>query len=213
MRTSNKKQAEETDETNLEEILSNDNDVQTVSADDQQLEDNQPLEIYIKDKSQYDQIFLDGLRWNEPIKLIDNYVLLGKDTAYFPEPIPINKQIVFSGKNENNIFVLTVTRQNLTNLKYQFQLKSITNEIINTKSGAAILGSMFFLGAETDEDDETGLSYLSTEYRDDKNNCWFCIRIGDLYDNGKPQVKIQYGCEDKSKQRLELDDCPTLRMK
>jgi hypothetical protein len=182
-----------------------------VSTDNQQLEDNQPLEIYIKDKSQYDQRFIDGLKWNEPIKLIDNYIVLGNDTAYFPEPIPINKQITFSGKNKNNIFVLTVRRQNLTNLKYQFQLKTTTNNVIDTKSGTAILGSMFFLGAETDEDDETGLSYLSTEYRDDKNDCWFCIRIGDIDDIGKPQAKVLYGCDDKSKRRLELDDCPTLR--
>ncbi|GAB4349007.1 MAG: hypothetical protein OHK0038_28030 [Flammeovirgaceae bacterium] len=53
--------------------------LKTASADKQQ------LDIYIKDKSQYDQTFINGLaNYNEPIKLIDNYIITGQDTTSFP---------------------------------------------------------------------------------------------------------------------------------
>ncbi|MBP9924044.1 MAG: hypothetical protein KBF92_09450, partial [Bacteroidia bacterium] len=62
------------------------NSLQTVVSADKQKQD-----IYIKDKSQYDQTFIDGLSdYDEPIKLIDNYILVGKDTTYFPEDLSIN---------------------------------------------------------------------------------------------------------------------------
>lgn len=63
-----------------------------------------------------------------------------------------------------------------------------------------------------DEDTELGEGYGSSEYWDNSNNCWFSIRIGIGKDENKKQrAKLTYGCEDKSKQRLNLDECPTLR--
>ena len=167
--------------------------------------------IYIEDKSQYDQTFIDGLsEWNEPIKLIDNYIVTGKDTTYFPEDLPINKKVTFRGENEDYIVVLTVTRLNLTNLKYQFQISDTDNNIIDSRLGTAVLGSLFFFASEMDEDSETGDSYGSSEYLDRKNGCWFNIRIGfGLDDNGKQRAKINYNC--KNKYGLDLDECPTLR--
>jgi hypothetical protein len=85
--------------------------LKTVSADKQQ------LDIYINNKSQYDQTFIDGLvDYNEPIKLIDNYIVTGNDTTYFPEDLILNKPTTFTAIKENNKYVLTVTRTNLTNL-------------------------------------------------------------------------------------------------
>ncbi len=107
--------------------------LQTVSAD------RQKLEIYIKDKSQYDQTFINGLAdYNEPIKLIDKYIITGKDTTYFPNDLSFNKPTFFQATNHNNNFVLTVTRTNLTNLTYSFQLTDKQNITIDTKSGKAI---------------------------------------------------------------------------
>jgi hypothetical protein len=192
------------------EKIANKNSVdtlQTVSAD------KQHQAIYIKDKSQYDQTFIDGLAdYNEPIRLIDNYIVTGKDTTYFPNDLSLNKATTFKAIKDNNKFVLTVTRTNLTTLTYNFQLTDKDNKIVDTKTGKAILGSMFFLTSENDEDSQTGNCYGSYEYWDKANDCWFAIRVGIGKDfNGKQRAMLDYGCNDKSKQTLNLDECPTLR--
>ena len=169
--------------------------------------------IFIKDKSLYDPIFIKGLYdYNEPVKLIDNYILTGKDTTYFPEDLPLNKKVVLKGVKDNNNFILSVTRTNLTNLVYDFQLSDKNNKRVESKSGKAILGSMFFLAPENDEDSQTGISYGSSEYTDNIDDCWFSIRIGiGLDDNGKHRAKLSYNCQDKHKNALNLDECPILR--
>ena len=181
---------------------------QIVSADKKNKQD-----IYIKDKSLYDQTFIDGLAdYNEPLKLIDNYLLTGKDTTFFPNDLPVNKKITFQGAKDNHNFVLTVTRINLTNIIYNFKRTDKDNQSVDSTSGKATLGSMFFLASEMDEDSQTGDGYGSSEYWDKTNNCWFSIRIGiGLDDNGKQRAVVTYGCEDKNKQTLDLDECPTLR--
>ena len=181
--------------------------LQTSSAD------KKKQDIYIKDKSQYDQTFINGLAdYNEPIKLIDNYIITGNDTTYFPNDLSLNKATSFKATNDNNKFVLTVTRTNLTNLSYSFQLMDKNNKTIDSKSGKVILGSMFFLASENDEDSQTGDGYGSCEYWDKTNDCWFAIRIGiGKDDNGKLRAMLNYSCNDKNKQILNLDECPTLR--
>jgi len=173
--------------------------------------DKQKLDIYIKNKSQYDQTFIDGLvDYNEPIKLIDNYIVTGNDTTYFPEDLILNKPTTFTAIKENNKYVLTVTRTNLTNLTYKFQLTDKDNKTLDTKSGKAILGSTFFIGPEGDDDIEGG--YGSQEYRDHGKDSYLSIRIEiGKTDNGKQRAKIHYGFNDKTKKTLDLDECPTLR--
>lgn len=181
--------------------------LQTIPAD------NQKLNIYIKDKSQYDQTFINGITiYNGPIKLIDNYIIAGNDTTYFPEDLSLNKVTIFKAIKDNNKFVLTVTRTNFTNLTYSFQLTDLNNKILDSKSGEAILGSLFFLASEIDEDSQTGDSYGSCEYWDKTNDCWLAIRIGiGKDDHGKLRAMLNYNCNDKSNQTLNLDACPTLR--
>ncbi len=173
--------------------------------------DNQKQDIYINDKSQYDEIFIDGLSdYNESIKLIDNYILVGKNTTYFPEDLSINKATTFKATKDNNKFVLTVTRTNLTNLTYNFQRTDKDNKRIDTKSGEAILGSTFFLGPEGDTDIDG--DYGSHEYNDNGKDSWLSIRIEiGKADDGKQRAKIQYGFSDKTKKSFDLDECPTLR--
>lgn len=181
--------------------------LQTISADKKQ------SDIYIKDKSQYDQSFIDGLSaYNEPIRLINNYIITGKDTTYFPDAFPLYKAIVFKGTKADNNYLITVTRTNLTNLTYNFKIIDKDSKIIVAKSGRSVLGSMFFLAAEMDDDSQTGEGYASYEYWDKTNDCWFSIRIGYGKDKkGKQRAMLTYGCEDKNKQSLKLDECPTLR--
>ena len=196
----NDKTAEKTADQNSLDTL------QTVSAEKHQ------RETTIKDKSQYDQSFIEGLsEYNEPLKLIENYILVGQDTVYFPEDLQLNKETIFKGTKDKKNFVLSVTRTNLTSLNYTFQILDKDSRAINNKSGRATLGSLFFLGSETDDDDETGDGYLSVEYWDNSGDCSFAIRIGEKDDKGKLRAKIKLYCKDDKLKNIGLDDNPTLR--
>lgn len=181
--------------------------LQTVSTDKQQ------QDIYIKDKSQYDQAFIDGLAdYKEPIKLIDNYIVTGKDTTYFPDDLILNKPTTFTAIKDNNKYLLTVTRINLTNLIYKFQLTDNDNKTLDTKSGKAILGSTFFFAPEGEPDPETGNSFVSNEYRMKSENIWLVINIGmDKEYEGKKRAKIFYGKIHKSKMTQPTMESPILR--
>lgn len=169
--------------------------------------------VSIKDSTQYDKAFIKGLeKYNEPIQLIDNYIIVGTYTTYFPEDIPLNKTVEFKATKNQKKYVLSVSRTNLTNLTYGFKLMDEKDKLLDSKSGTAVLGSMFFFGTEGDDDSLTGDGYSSYEYWDNGNDCWFSVRIGHEKDpQGKQRAKIQYGCEDKNKQALKLKECPTLR--
>ena len=174
--------------------------------------ENKPT-IFIKDSSLYDPAFVKGLKdYNEPLQLIGNYVIAGTDTIWFPEDLPLNKHLEFKATKDHQNYLLSVSRTNLTNLSYSFQLTDEKDKLIDSKSGNAVLGSMFFLASETDNDSETGEVYGSYEYWDNSNDCWFAIRIGHgNTPNGKQRAIVNYGCEDKNKQAFMLEQCPTLR--
>lgn len=183
-------------------------------ADSEQtiLVNKQQEDIYIKDQSQYDKTFIDGLaEFKEPIKLIDNYIITGTDTTYFPEDLILNKKTTFTAMNDSNKFILTVTRTNLTNINYEFQLLDSDNKIIVNTLGKAVLPTGFFLAPEGDIDTEMG-GYGSTEYLDKSDNSWFSARIGIGKDgNGKQRAKLIYSCAAKNKKVIDLDKCPVLR--
>ncbi|MFN9115330.1 MAG: hypothetical protein ACK5XN_35185 [Bacteroidota bacterium] len=182
--------------------------LQTVSAE-KQLQD-----IYIKDKSQYDQKFIDGLAdFKEQIKLVDNFIIVGKDTAYFPEDLILNKKTTFTALKDNHKFSMTVTRTNLTNINYKFQLIDKDNAVIDSKTGQAILGSGFFLAPEGEPDLETGISFVSNEYGMQNESFWIVIKIGmDKDYEGKKRAKIIYGHIDKSKMTEPVMESPILRI-
>ena len=169
--------------------------------------------IYIQDKSKYPQKFIQGLACDKPLKLIDDYIIAGSDTIYFPNDLPLYKVIVFKGTRDTSKFELTVNRINLTTLLYNFRLWSINGRDVFGRQGKAFLGSMFFLAMEIDEDDQTGEAYGSYEYSDDESrDYWFHVRIGiDKDDRGKQRAVLNYSCKEKTKQTLNLEQCPTLR--
>lgn len=178
------------------------------------LVNKQSQQIYIKDKSLYNKRFIEGiLEFKEPIKLIENYILLEQDTIYFPEDIPLQKEILFQGKRGYKSFVLDLVRTNITTLNYNFRLFDDNNrKVLINKSGYAILGSMFFLASETDTDDKTGEEYLSNEYWDKSPSCSFAIRIGEKDDNGKLRAKVKLSFKNDTSKNIELNDNPTLRI-
>lgn len=169
--------------------------------------------IYIKDKSHYDHAFIEGLsEYNEPIKLIDNYILIGNDTTYFPDDLSLNKEYIFKANNNNQNYVLAVKRINETTLKFNFQM-FVNNKIFHTETGEANLPSLFFLGPEGEPDIQTGDSFFSQEYIKKDNSIWICIKIGmDKNYKGKQRAKITYRYTDKFKQTRNLEECPILRL-
>jgi hypothetical protein len=164
----------------------------------------------VNDKSLYDPAFLAGLA-DQQVILKDNYILLGPDTVYFSEDLPLNKATVFKATKGNNNFLLTLTRINLTSLNYDFRLTDKSDKAVMTRSGKATLGSQFYLGAETDEDELLGEAYLSTEYWDNSDGCSFSIRVGEKDQNGQLRARLTLDCNDLSKKNFDLYEGPTLR--
>lgn len=197
--------------------------------------------FYIEDSSQYDKTFLDALELiccKPSIILADNYILnnYDYDTAYFPEDLQLGKETKFSGIKDNFIYhitkhtgsekdykeltkrnykyLLSLTRTNLTNVNYSFQLLDKQNNLIESQSGKAVLNHNFHIDRDFDYDDKdsSGASYSIVEYRDETDSCYFAIRVGLGTDiNGKLLARVYYACDDKNKHRLYADDCPTLR--
>jgi len=170
--------------------------------------------IFIKDKTKYSATFINELtasNYNEPIKLIDKYIVVGKDTTEFPHDLNVNQTTIFKATKDNKNYDLTVTRINETTLKFIFKLTDNDQKTLHTESGEATLGAMFFLASEVDEDDQTGEAYGSSEYWKTDNDGRFSARIGSKDDNGKLRATITYWCDGKRKDKINLDDCPTLR--
>ena len=171
--------------------------------------------IFIKDKSKYSKVFIDELtatKYPDSIKVIDNYIIYGKNKTNFPNDLTINKDYIFKATKDNQSYLLKVKRINETTLKFDFNLYK-KDKLVFTDKGEVDLGASFVLATEIDIDDHAvGGSYSSYEYLKELNGCWFYIRIGIGKDEKNNQrAKVIFGCNDKSKMKLNLDYCPILR--
>ncbi len=167
--------------------------------------------VFVKDKTLYDDSFILGLsEYGETLNLIDNYILLGEDTAYFPEELQLNEQKVFHGNSNHRNFQLTITRVKLTSVVYNFLVTTENNKQIINKTGRAVLPSLFFLGSEVDDDEQLGESFLSSEYWDESSGCSLAIRIGEKDEAGNLRAKVKLNCDEES-QNIQLKDSPILR--
>ncbi len=170
--------------------------------------------VYIKDASRYDSSFVVDIRnYNDTLAIIDNIIVTGvdQDTVYFPEDLPVNQDVVFIGKMDNQQYQLSIRRKNFTIIAYKFDLVDNTAKRVLLKEGYAVLNSMFFLAAEIDEDDKTQESYASSEYLQQNKDCWASIRISDKDASGMLRALITYGCDEGSSNSFL--NCPTLRTK
>ena len=194
---------------NHKEIKTNNNSTDTT----QKIATNKSHKnIFIKDESLYDKAFIEGIEeYKEQIKIIDNYIITGTDTTYFPNDLLLNKDTHFKGKKDANYYLLTVKRINLTTIIYNFEIIK-NNETVSSKTGKAIINSMFFIASEMDEDTKFNEGYGCYEYADNSNECSFYIRIGiGLDDNGKHRASLNLKYNDKKNEHLNIDNCPTLR--
>lgn len=183
------------------------------SQDNQESLENTSEESKPVNMDNYDKSFIEGLSaYTEPYTLQENYIKIEGEKYFFPEDLPLNESVEFISEEGENKYRLLLKRVNLTSLEYTF-VKLINGKMKDPASGKATLNSMFFLGSESDEDEKTEESYLSTEYTDSKSDCSFSIRVGEKGDDNKLRVKISRYCENDKAKNIELDQIPTLRTK
>lgn len=193
----------------------NANNINSTSASLQPIStDGGQNKIFIQDRSNYSKVFLDELtvfNSKEPIRLIDNFIIVGNDTTSFPGSLTIDKTYSFKAIKDNQRYELTVNRLNQTTLNFNFNLYE-NDHLLHADKGEAHLGAMFFLGSEGDQDEQNVEGYGSYEYWHKNDDCRLSIRIGIGKDiNGKERAKVTFGCEDQSKESLGIDKCPTMR--
>ena len=168
--------------------------------------------FYVNDKSKYDKTFLDEIsKYTEPLKIIDNYILVGKDTIYFPEDLYLNEKTIFKGTKEKRQFELELKRINYTTLFFYLNIRDIDNNIIQSKKGNAVLNSGFILGTESNDDDETGDGYFCSEYLDTNKDYDLAIRVGFIEDGEPLRATIRLTNRDNKMKVENIDNYPTLR--
>ena len=201
-------------ETDNKSVSTSSDTIKTVSVDSFYINENEvtsdykvydeqtkETEIVIKNKSDYSEKFIQGLKGlgYKKFELIDSLLLInGTDTAYFPEIPKIRKQIVLTGKKGNLAIALTVKRINYTTIDYKIEMIEF-GKTSHNQSGQADIISSFFFGAESDESEKTGLAYFVTEfaeYRED--DCYTYIRLGYEEETGPYLLgKLKKNCNGK----------------
>ena len=173
---------------------------------------NQPdTSFYVKDSNLYSRQFLEKLKasgYALKYSIIDGMIIINDaDTAWFPVYLPLNKNVELGGKIKEKSILLSVQRKNYTTISFELKIFG-SGQLIDEQSGEADIGILFFLGAESDQDDKTGIGYFSSEYYKKDVPCELAIRIGSDHDQLK--TKLNRKCSDKKKS-IDLEDCPTLR--
>lgn len=171
--------------------------------------------LRIDDESMYSQIFIGSLRKNKQlqnIQLADGLMILDQnDTTYFPEIPEIGRSLTFIGMTNEIEISLAIRRINYTSIKYNISMHSEQHPTAQTQ-GVADIGAYFFLGSESDTDDETQANYFSTEYAHTYDTCYTYIRIGNVEESNKKTLlaKLVKNCNGAMAD-LDLENCPTLR--
>ena len=165
----------------------------------------------VKDSNQYSKKYLQKLKTSGyaiKYQLIDSMLIMNNvDTTFFPTYLPLNKKIKLTGKINSRSLSLFVHRKNYTTIVFELKIFN-PGQLVDEQKGEADIGSLFFLGAESDEDDKTGLAYFAYEYSKIDGPCELSIRIGD--DGHQLKAKLIRQCSDKRKD-IYLEDSPTLR--
>lgn len=193
--------------------------IKTVSVDSLNIEKNEvslnkvKTEIVVKNKSDYSENFIQGLRelGYEKFELKDSLLIInGKDTSYFPETPEIGKEIVLTGRKENLAIALTVKRINYTTVDYKIEMVEF-GKTSHNQSGKADIISSFFFGTESDQSEKTGNEYFVTAFTEYKDkDCYTFIRLGYEEETGPFLLgKLKKNCNGKIMD-IDLDNFITL---
>jgi len=139
--------------------------------------------IYIKDVSKYDKSFIDGLieyslSQKSNIKLIDDLLTVDNENYSLSSEIESGKIYFFKKIEMNKHIRLALFKYNLSSLKFDLKI-TIDGKINLEKSGVVKLSPCFFLGADSDDDEETGSSFFVTTYRHEDKKGYIYISVGE----------------------------------
>lgn len=166
----------------------------------------------VKDSSMYAESFLESLKhsgYAKTYRITDQTLILDQsDTAFFPLVLSIGKTAEFVGSKYGTDYFLMLTQLNYTTIRFGLAIYE-NKELIDKQVGHVNLSPLFFLGAESDEDDLSGITYLSTEYVNSNKGCKIAIRLGENETN-ELLVKIKRACTDSVK-NISLNQSPTFR--
>jgi len=129
------------------------------------------------------------------------------DQIQLPKFLTLKDWYRFRATKGDLQYSLEVQRQDHTQVVFRYVVFEKSNRLINV-SKVIELGAHFFLGDESDEDDQTKESYLATEYSGGDNSCQYALRIGG--EVGALKAKLIRTCQDET-QDITLDEAPTLR--
>lgn len=136
----------------------------------------------VKEAKMYGTSFLDSLKhsgYSTTYEIIDRTLIVDQtDTTMIPVYLTMGKAVEFSGSKNGRSYFIVLTQLNYTSIGYTLSIYE-DNKLIDQQTGTVELGPLFFLAAESDEDYESGDSYLSTEYSSSNNDCVISIRLGE----------------------------------
>ena len=165
-------------------------------------------------EDQYSQDFYNQLIKQEDFKdavIQDGFILLTPtDTVFFPEQPPKGETLQLDGANEDFEVKLSVIRINYTTISYRAEINNTAGKSCEIE-GTADLGAYFFSGSESDTNELTGESYLSTEFTDADEGCNKSFRLAQsgTGESVKYLAKIKVDCTEQCG-LLNLDNCPIL---
>ena len=134
-------------------------------------QEHKKAELFIKDSSAYSKDFLVCLKEIEQQKfsLVDSFLIINSsDTTVIPQ-LKIETLEFFDEKS-----LLQLNQINYSTIKYLFITQGKQWE------GYATIGCTFYLGSESDTD-ENGDLYFCDEFIDDSSNDIVVVRIGEEY--------------------------------
>lgn len=152
--------------------------------------------VVVKDASLYGEPFIESLNkmnYKEDIILDGEYIIVGKDTAQFPDDLVLGEDYRFTAFTDTHFYQLAVKRINQSSIQYDYQVFKDEKPLVSS-TGEAHLAGLFFLGSETDDDDQTGAGYLSTEYFG-VGECSSTIRIGEPDGASRLRAVVRTSCD------------------
>ncbi len=171
-----------------------------------------PINVSVNDSSLYDPSFIKALGNDQnPIQLIDNYMIIANDTVFFPENLLLNKEYIFEGERDGEKHILSLTRLNMTNLLFDLVSYNKDQEEHFQLSGIAVLNNAFYLAHEFEEDDDSTPFHLNS-YLYTIDNFVMDILVGvDLDKNEKQRVKVNTVFLDDNGYATAVEGYPILR--
>jgi hypothetical protein len=166
----------------------------------------------IKDSSLYSKKFLTELYefkdgTNNVVSLVDNCIICGKDTSYFPDYFSSLKQCTFEAKNDSEYYKLLVFNATYTTLQFDFSLRR-NGKLVQHHSGEAEIPSGFFLASGGETDDEDSTMYGVYEYSGENSKYSYEISVGT---KGDELLATFSSMAKDSLHEQSFRNCPTLR--